>query len=184
VPTEFARAVRWLESNTRPVGDLADPATLRAVMGAIGRKLDGRPAAASTSQRKRAVFHNALEYAVERKLLVSPLAAIRVTNRKTVEEVDRQPVQYLSSQVEQTIRPSRSSKFGLGSCSTEPRHALCRMCAQMLQASEPRGTVCAGPNAGGGADRAALSRRWRGGSNSCGQNPGPLCPYSGARVTN
>jgi hypothetical protein len=93
VPTEFARAVRWLESNTRPVGDLADPATLRAVMGAIGRKLDGRPAAASTSQRKRPVFHNALEYAVERKLLASnPLAAIRVTNRKTVEEVDRRVV--------------------------------------------------------------------------------------------
>lgn len=61
-----------------------DPATLRAVMGAIGRKLDSRPAAASTSQRKRAVFHNALEYAVERKLLASnPLAAIRVTNQKT-----------------------------------------------------------------------------------------------------
>jgi hypothetical protein len=93
VPTEFARAVRWLESNTRPVGDLADPATLRAVMGAIGRKLDGRPAAASTSQRKRAVFYNALEYAVERELLASnPLAAIQVTNRKTVEEVDRRVV--------------------------------------------------------------------------------------------
>jgi hypothetical protein len=27
--------------------------------------------------------------------------------------VCREPVQYLSSQVEQTIRPSRSSKFGL-----------------------------------------------------------------------
>jgi len=93
VPTEFARAVRWLESNTRPVGDLADPATLRAVMDAIGRKLDGRPAAASTSQRKRGVFHNALEYAVERKLLASnPLAAIRVTNRKTADEVDRRVV--------------------------------------------------------------------------------------------
>jgi integrase len=42
---------------------------------------------------KRAVFHNALEYAVERKLLASnPLAVIRVTNRKTVEEVDRRVV--------------------------------------------------------------------------------------------
>ena len=65
-------------------------------MDAIGRKLDGRPAAASTSQRKRGVFHNALEYAVERKLLTSnPLAAIRVTNRKTADEVDRRVVMNL-----------------------------------------------------------------------------------------
>lgn len=93
VPAEFARAVRWLESNTRPVGDLADPEILRAVMGTIGRKLDGTSAAASTSQRKRAVFHNALEYAVERRLLTgNPLASVRVKNRKTVEEVDRRVV--------------------------------------------------------------------------------------------
>jgi integrase len=93
VPPEFARAVRWLEANTRPVGDLAQPDTVRAVMAAIGKKLDGRPAAASTSQRKRAVFYNALEYAVERQLLSSnPLAAVRVKNRKTVEEVDRRVV--------------------------------------------------------------------------------------------
>jgi len=93
VPAEFARAVRWLGNNTRPVGDLADPATLRAVMGAIGRKLDGKSSAASTSQRKRAVFHNALEYAVERKLLAgNPLASVRVKNRKIVEEVDRRVV--------------------------------------------------------------------------------------------
>jgi integrase len=92
-PAEFARVVRWLEGNTRPVADLAQPDVLRLAIGAIGRKLDGRPAAASTTQRKRAVFYNALEYAVERKLLPgNPLAVVRVKSRKAVEEVDRRVV--------------------------------------------------------------------------------------------
>jgi integrase len=92
-PADIARAIRWLEANTRPVGDLAEPEVLRAVMAALGKRQNGRPAAASTAQRKRAVFHNALEYAVERRLLASnPLAAVRVKNRKTVEEVDRRVV--------------------------------------------------------------------------------------------
>jgi integrase len=92
-PADVARAVRWLESNTRPVGDLAQPEVLRAAMALIGRRLDGKAAAASTSQRKRAVFYNALEYAVERRLLPrNPLTAVRVKNRQAVEEIDRRVV--------------------------------------------------------------------------------------------
>ena len=92
-PADLAPAVRWLKANTRPVGDLAQPEILRAAVAAIGRKLDGQQAAASTNQRKRAVFYNALEYAVERKLLSgNPLATVRVKSRKTVEEVDRRVV--------------------------------------------------------------------------------------------
>jgi integrase len=65
----------------------------RAVVAAISKKLDGKPAAASTTQRKRAVIYNALEYAVERKLLDSnPLAAIRAKNHRPVEQVDRRVV--------------------------------------------------------------------------------------------
>ena len=44
---------------------LEDPATVRAVLGACARRLDGKPAAATTTRRKRAVFANALGYAVE-----------------------------------------------------------------------------------------------------------------------
>ena len=44
---------------------LEDPATVRAVLGACARRLDGTPAAATTTRRKRAVFANALGYAVE-----------------------------------------------------------------------------------------------------------------------
>jgi integrase len=92
-PREFARTIRWLESNSRPVGDLARPEVIRTVLATIGRRLDGRPAAASTSRRKRAVLHNALEHAVERQLLLSnPLAAVRVRAQRAVDEVDRRVV--------------------------------------------------------------------------------------------
>ncbi|WP_211178198.1 tyrosine-type recombinase/integrase [Pseudonocardia acidicola] len=92
-PADLARTVQWLESNTLPVGALNEPDVLRAAMAAIGRKLDGKPAAASTTQRKRAVFYNALEYAVERRLLPrNPLAVVKVKNRKTADEVDRRVV--------------------------------------------------------------------------------------------
>ncbi|WP_433276132.1 hypothetical protein ACQPZA_33465 [Pseudonocardia xinjiangensis] len=73
--------------------DLARPEVLRAVLAALGRRLDGQLAAASTSHRKRAVLHNALEYAVERQLLsANPLTAVRVRARRAVEEVDRRVV--------------------------------------------------------------------------------------------
>ncbi|MEN3298796.1 integrase [Pseudonocardia sp.] len=92
-PSDLVRAARWLQSNTRPVSDLNEPDVLRAVMAAIGRRLDGKAAAASTTQRKRAVFYNAMEYAVERKLLArNPLAVVKVKNRKTADEVDRRVV--------------------------------------------------------------------------------------------
>jgi site-specific recombinase XerD len=51
------------------VARLADPAVLRAALDALAVRLDGRRAAASTIARKRAVFHNALGYAVETGLL-------------------------------------------------------------------------------------------------------------------
>jgi hypothetical protein len=52
-----------------------------------------RPSPLRRLPRKRAVFDNALEYAVERKLLAgNPMTTVRVKNRKTVEEVDRRVV--------------------------------------------------------------------------------------------
>lgn len=99
-PAGLRKAIQWLETNTRPIGDLADADVVRATMSALGRKLDGRPAAASTSQRKRAVFYNALQYAVERKLLDrNPLDVVTVTRRKSVEEVDRRVVANLDQAV-------------------------------------------------------------------------------------
>ena len=82
-----------LARNTKPVAALADPATMRAVLGAAGTLLDGSAAAPSTIRRNRTILHNALEYAVERRLLTrNPVKAIKWKAPKTAHEVDRRCV--------------------------------------------------------------------------------------------
>jgi hypothetical protein len=46
---ETSASIHWLERNTQPVSRLAKPDILRAVLAAIGSKLDGSPAATSTA---------------------------------------------------------------------------------------------------------------------------------------
>ncbi len=48
----------WAAKASLPLGRLGDPDTVRAVLNACVRRLDGRPAAATTIRRKRAVFAN------------------------------------------------------------------------------------------------------------------------------
>jgi integrase len=64
-----ASALAWLERASLPVTRLSDPPVIRAALDGLCLRLDGRPAAALTIRRKRAVFHNALSYAVELGLL-------------------------------------------------------------------------------------------------------------------
>jgi integrase len=92
-PPEVARVTHWLEKHTMPVSELMSPDVMRSILARIGRKLDGQPAAPSTIGRKRAVFHNALEYAVERELLPqNPLTAFKTKKSQTVEAVDKRIV--------------------------------------------------------------------------------------------
>jgi hypothetical protein len=75
---EMTAATRWLERNTLPVADLAKPDVLRAVIKAITSTLDHRAAAPSTTRRKRMTLRNALDFAVEKKLLpVNPLNEVK-----------------------------------------------------------------------------------------------------------
>jgi len=86
---------RWLGWNERlcRVSQLAEVRLLRAGLDALTLRLDGRPAAAETVRRKRAVLHNALEYAVELGLLeANPLARINWTAPKVADTVDRRVV--------------------------------------------------------------------------------------------
>jgi hypothetical protein len=64
-----ASALAWQERNSLPVSCLSDPQVIRAALDGLCVRLDGSPAAANTITRKRAVFHNALGYAVELGLL-------------------------------------------------------------------------------------------------------------------
>jgi site-specific recombinase XerD len=92
-PDDAATIRNWLSRNTRPVAALADPAAMRAVLTAAGTLLDGTPAAPSTIRRNRTILHNALEYAVERRLLTgNPVKTVKWKAPKTAHEIDRRSV--------------------------------------------------------------------------------------------
>jgi integrase len=94
IPEDVIVVLRWVQQNTRPVRDLSDKEHLRPVMDAVGSKLDGKAAAATVTNRKRAVLFNALDYAVERKALsVNPIPALKWSPpKKASHEVDRRSV--------------------------------------------------------------------------------------------
>jgi len=68
-PAETARALAWIAAASLPVTALEEAATIRIALDACAGTIAGRAAAATTQRRKRAVFHNAVSYAVELRLL-------------------------------------------------------------------------------------------------------------------
>jgi hypothetical protein len=66
-PADITWALAWIAKASLPMAALEEPDTVRAVLNACARRLDGKPAAATTTRRKRAVFANALGYAVDRR---------------------------------------------------------------------------------------------------------------------
>ncbi|HEY5990841.1 MAG TPA: site-specific integrase [Streptosporangiaceae bacterium] len=93
VPREITQALEWMAKASIPVAALEDPATVRTALNACARRLDGKPAAATTTRRKRAVFANALGYAVELRLLpANPLDRIQWKASAVAETIDRRSV--------------------------------------------------------------------------------------------
>ena len=73
-------------------------------MLATTQRLDDAPAAATTIYRKRAVFYNALGYAVERKLLpTNPIDQVQWSAPEVAESVHRRVVAS-PAQVKQILR--------------------------------------------------------------------------------
>jgi hypothetical protein len=66
-----ASAARWLRRASLPLSALTDATIVRAALDSLAIRLDGRPAAATTTRRRRAVFYNVLQYAVELELLAA-----------------------------------------------------------------------------------------------------------------
>jgi integrase len=88
-PDELADALSWVSKNSLKVTEAASPEKLRAALDALSLKLDGKPAAENTANRKRMVLSNAFRYAVERDLLKSnPMARIDWTTPPKEDEVD------------------------------------------------------------------------------------------------
>src|SRR5690606_23205876 len=94
-PDDIEVAARWLQRASLPLVDLSNPAIVRTAIDALELRLDGKPAAAATIRRKRSVFYNALQYAVELEHLeFNPADKLRVRSRRTkvVTAVDRRVV--------------------------------------------------------------------------------------------
>lgn len=89
VAEDEEKAVRWLLEASRPTGDLAEAGAVRELLGGLAKNLDGSTAAATVINRKRAVVHNLLGYAVElEQLVANPLTGLRWKRPKQVEQVD------------------------------------------------------------------------------------------------
>lgn len=92
-PEDAAAILGWLARNTKPVSALSEPDLMRSVLDAAGTLLNGRPASAWTAQGNRAILANAVEYAVERKLLASnPIKSVKWKPPKATQEIDRRCV--------------------------------------------------------------------------------------------
>ncbi|CAM3696703.1 site-specific integrase [Nocardiopsis rhodophaea] len=90
-PADIAAALRWLEKASLPVTCVMDEDVLITALNALTLKLDGKPAAANTTARKRAVFHHVLNKASKgkNKLIPSnPMPDADWKPRKAVEQVD------------------------------------------------------------------------------------------------
>lgn len=89
----MSSALRWLESATRPVADLTDARVCRAALDATATTVTGRPAAATTARRGRAVFVNAVRYAVEVGALTeNPINSVMWRAKRVTHSVDRRAV--------------------------------------------------------------------------------------------
>ncbi len=86
-PAEVAVVLTWFEKKSLPTSALADRMVVRRALDGLTRKLDGQLAAASSIRRKRAIFHNALVFAVDADLLAdNPLPRVSWTLPEPVEE--------------------------------------------------------------------------------------------------
>ena len=90
-------ATKWLEDNTVAMDDFAEQhdgaALARRILDRISRKMDGALAAPNTTNRKRMVVNNAMEYAHELGLItVNPFHRVKWVKRRTLATVDPRTV--------------------------------------------------------------------------------------------
>ncbi|MFD7918871.1 tyrosine-type recombinase/integrase [Streptomyces sp. NPDC059740] len=89
-PPEVAKTLAWVERKSLATSALSERIRIRAALNALAKRLDGETAAAGTISRKRAIFYNSVEYAVEADLLHdNPLDRIKwKAPEQVAEEVD------------------------------------------------------------------------------------------------
>jgi integrase len=90
----ITQAVKTISRASRKVSELSNPDFLRAVLRALDLKLDGERASTNTVRHRRATLSNAIDFALEKKLLdTNPLDEIQIKKRNyTLRQVDPQSV--------------------------------------------------------------------------------------------
>lgn len=83
MPKDVTAIVDWVRDHTRPVADLDDAHTFEEIFSKVVRKLDGKPMAASSYKRYRAIMNNFLDYCVRlEQLETNPLKAMEISDTK------------------------------------------------------------------------------------------------------
>ena len=143
-----ARALGWLARASLPVGRLSEPGAIRAALDALTLCLDGGPAAAATLVRKRAVFHNAVGYAVELGLLpVNPLGQVSWIAPRATTAVNPQtiagPAQVRAILCEVAcLRPELTAFFGcLYYATLRPEEAVALRRSNLILPAHRRGKL-------------------------------------------
>jgi integrase len=94
---EAAAALGWVRDHSLAVVALDEPerrsALIRRALDSLSLTMNGKPAAATTIARKRAVFYGVLNYAVELDILpANPIGKVAWKAPEVAEEVDRRVV--------------------------------------------------------------------------------------------
>ncbi|NDL60838.1 tyrosine-type recombinase/integrase [Phytoactinopolyspora sp. XMNu-373] len=93
IPEHTMHALRWASRHTRPAADLKDPQVLRRILDDLATRLDDTARAPSVVSRWRRILHNAVEYAIECKILTTnPIPALKWKPARTVQAVDSRRV--------------------------------------------------------------------------------------------
>jgi integrase len=88
-PDDMVNTIRWLETASLPVTVVGEARHVRAALDALTVNLDGTKSGATTIARKRGVFFNILEYAVEIETLpANPIPKLKWKPPKTSQTVD------------------------------------------------------------------------------------------------
>ncbi len=143
-----AGTLAWLERASMPVSALSDPQVIRAALDGLCTRMDGKPAAANTISRKRAVFHGALGYAAELGLLpANPMDKVQWRARPAAAAVSpavaASPAQVraILSQVLR-IRPDLAAFFGcLYYAALRPEEAVALRRNDLSLPAADRGTI-------------------------------------------
>jgi integrase len=88
-PADMSATISWLESASLPLTAVGEARHARAALDALTVNLDGTKSGATTIARKRGVFFNILEYAVELEILpANPIPKLKWKPPKTSQTVD------------------------------------------------------------------------------------------------